>query len=41
MTAWLLSLSTPPYEQVLQVFVQQKLTTSYETSTCTFNDICE
>ncbi|CAM9547988.1 unnamed protein product [Ectocarpus fasciculatus] len=25
--------------QVLQVFVQQKLTTSYETSTCTFNDV--
>lgn len=28
-------------EQVLQVFVQQTLTTSYQTSTCTFNDICE
>lgn len=33
----------PPFliEQVLQVFVQQTLTTSYQTSTCTFNDVRE
>ncbi|CBJ28410.1 expressed unknown protein [Ectocarpus siliculosus] len=29
------------FTQVLQVFVQQKLTTSYQTSTCTFNDILD
>ncbi|CAN0221129.1 unnamed protein product, partial [Hapterophycus canaliculatus] len=26
--------------QILQVVVQQTLTTSYQTSTCTFNDVC-
>lgn len=31
----------PPVEQVLQVFVQQTLTTSYQTSTWTFTDFRE
>lgn len=29
------------HAQILQVFVQQNLTTSYESSNCTLNDTCE
>lgn len=29
------------HTQILQVFVQQTLTTSYETSNCNCNDVCE
>lgn len=28
-------------EQVLQVFVQETLATSYQTNSCAFNDPCE